>query len=434
MGLSIPSGKFQGTPLFDSHGPFFALDRKTAFPEDAPAVRQFVEDVEQLVPGALADYVQVKDFLWSKGRRSEATYNAFRSESERFLLWAWCVHGKSIAALKKRDIEAYIDFVVKPPKSWIGTAVVRRFETNQGQKRPRAEWRPFVVKMSKAERKELERKNPGSHVSIAKSSYALSQKSIREVFSNLSVLYTHLVDEDYAFGNVISAVKKASPHLIVDVTGEGVKRLSALEWEYVLNSTTAKADEDPEWERHLFVVATMKSLYLRVSEMSHRDKWTPRMGDFKRDSDGNWWFTAFGKGNKKRKVSVPDDYLQYLRRYRDSRGLDGLPGANESSPLLQPTRRQNPGLHARTIAMIAQEAFDHASSMLEKDGFAQEAKTLRAASTHWLRHTGASMDVESRALKDLAADLGHGKLSTTDKEYVHADDTERAASGKSRKV
>ena len=148
------SQRFDVIPLFDSYQPFYALGRGELFPGDIPAVKAFVESLEDVVSESINDYRHVKDFLWSKCRRSEATYNAFRSESERFLLWAWCVHGKSIAALKKRDIEAYIDFVVSPPKSWIGTQVCRRFTVKNGLKEPNKEWRPFVAKISKAERKE----------------------------------------------------------------------------------------------------------------------------------------------------------------------------------------------------------------------------------------------------------------------------------------
>ncbi|AWF81350.1 recombinase XerC [Microbulbifer sp. A4B17] len=427
------SQRFDAIPLFDSYRPFYAIDRGDLFSEDTPAVKSFVHSITNAVPEAITDYRHVKDFLWSKCRRSEATYNAFRSESERFLLWAWCIHGKSVAMMKKRDIEAYIDFVVTPPRSWIGTQVCRRFLVNNGLKETNKDWRPFVAKLSKAERKESLRSASVSDIKPDIGDYALAQKSLREVFSNLSVLYNHLVEEDYAFGNVIAAVKKASPHLIIDVSNDSVKRLSALQWEYVLESTRAKADEDPTWERHLFIVASMKSLYLRVSELSCRPKWSPKMGDFYREED-DWWFTAFGKGNKKRKVSVPVDFLDYLRRYRISRGLDGLPAVGESSPLLHPIRKHNPGLRSRTIAILTQEAFDLASEKMVQDGFEDDAKVLLATSTHWLRHTGASMDVETRALKDLSADLGHGRLSTTDKEYVHADDKERAASGRTRQV
>lgn len=425
--------RFDAIPLFDSYKPFYALERSKLFSDEIPSVHQYLVSITENIPTAIEDYRQVKDFLWSKCRRSEATFNAFRSETERFLLWAWCIQSKSIADMKKRDIEAYIDFVVKPERCWIGTTICRRFKVERGLKVPNKEWRPFVVKLSKGERKEAIKKDSKKPVKPKVNNYSLAHKSITEVFSNLNVLYNYLVDEDYAFGNAIASVKKSSPHLIVDETNEGVKRLSALQWEYVLESTREKADEDLTWERHLFIIASMKSLYLRVSELSYRKRWTPKMGDFFREDD-YWWFIAFGKGNKKRKVSVPIDYLHYLQRYRQSRGLDGLPAVKESSPLLQPIRKHSPGLQARMITVLAQEAFDRASEKMLLDGFKDDAKTLLATSTHWLRHTGASMDVDSRALKDLSADLGHGKLSTTDKEYVHADDKERASSGRSRRV
>ncbi|WP_444904803.1 site-specific integrase [Microbulbifer sp. CnH-101-E] len=424
---------FDAIPLFDSYHSFYALDRGKLFSEDTPVVKKFVQSMTITVPEAITDYKLVKDFLWSKCRQSEATYNAFRSESERFLLWAWCIHGKSIAIMKKRDIEAYIDFVVNPPKSWIGTQVCRRFSVNDGLKEANREWRPFVAKLSKAKRKEFLRSTTPSNIKPDTGDYALAQKSLIEVFSNLSVLYSHLVEGDYAIGNVIAAVKKACPNLTIDESRGSVNRLSARQWEYVLESTKAKADEDPNWERHLFIIASMKSLYLRVSELSCRPKWTPKMGDFYQEED-DWWFIVFGKCNKKRKVSVPIDFLDYLRRYRLSRGLDDLPAVGELSPLLHPIRQHNPGLRARTIAILAQEAFDLASEKMTRDGFEDDAKVLLATSTHWLRHTGASMDAENRDLKDLSADLGHGKLYTTDKEYFHADDKKRAFSGRTRRV
>ncbi len=425
--------RFNAVPLFDSYRYFFQHQRDELFPDDWPSIQRFMHKIETTVPGATQDFYQVKQFLWSKGRKSEATFNTFRSEAERFLLWAWCIKQNSIAYMKKRDFEEYLDFVVKPPKSWIDLKMVPRFRTEQSIRIPNPEWRPFVVKVSKAERKEFELNNPGHSLQPDKKHYSLKNKSIMEVFSNLSSLYNHLVDEEYAFGNPLPSVKRSSPYLVVDVANDSVKRLSPLQWEYVLESTKAQADQDPAWERHLFIIACMKSLYLRVSELSVRKNWTPTMGDFYQE-EGNWWLRVFGKGNKKRKVSVPDDFLFYLIRYRNSRGLDDYPSVGESTPLLEPIRKKSPGLQTRAIALAAQQAFDLASQKLLADGFGKDAKILLAASTHWLRHTGASMDVEFRPLKDLSADLGHGKLGTTDKEYVHADDQERAASGKKRRV
>ena len=67
-----------------------------------------------------------------------------------------------------------------------------------------------------------------------------------------------------------------------------------------------------------------------------------------------------------------------------------------------------------------------------KEGFSDEAQTLKEATTHWLRHTGASMDIDSRPLKHMADELGHASMGTTDRVYVQSDHLERAKSGKKR--
>ncbi len=65
----------------------------------------------------------------------------------------------------------------------------------------------------------------------------------------------------------------------------------------------------------------------------------------------------------------------------------------------------------------------------------EAARKLLEASSHWLRHTGASMEIErGRALKDLSEDLGHASMATTDTVYVQSENKKRAASGKGRKV
>lgn len=70
------------------------------------------------------------------------------------------------------------------------------------------------------------------------------------------------------------------------------------------------------------------------------------MGHFFRDQDNFLWFRVFGKGNKKRRVSVPDEYKPYLERYRTYRGLNAMPVENENIPLMHKTRGSN-GLSTR---------------------------------------------------------------------------------------
>ena len=68
------------------------------------------------------------------------------------------------------------------------------------------------------------------------------------------------------------------------------------------------------------------------------------------------------------------------------------------------------------------------------EGFVDEAQALREATTHWLRHTGASKDIATRPLKHMADDLGHASMGTTDQVYIQSDMKDRARSGKQREV
>ena len=91
-------------------------------------------------------------------------------------------------------------------------------------------------------------------------------------------------------------------------------------------------------------------------------------------------------------------------------------------------------MSSRQLRNIVQEAFDIAYEKMLSEGHREESKALQSATTHWLRHTGASEDISSRPLKLMADDLGHSSMGTTDQVYIKSDMKERAATGKSRKV
>lgn len=55
------------------------------------------------------------------------------------------------------------------------------------------------------------------------------------------------------------------------------------------------------------------------------------------------------------------------------------------------------------------------ANWLTEQGRDYEAFEIKSASSHWLRHTGASQDAENRPIKHLSEDLGHASMSTTDK-------------------
>lgn len=351
----------------------------------------------------------------------------FRNEIERWCLYCWQARAKSIFDVTRKYLEAYIDFVYQPDKNWIGTSVQQRFIDVNGLAKSNPKWRTFVAKLAKS----LTKRNPLQSAPI--DSYRPSQESLVATFTALSVLYQHAQMEDVCDKNYVPVVKKSCPYLIKQVQRKTPDTLSQLQWEYVLGITKESADENPKFERNLFIIATLKSLYLRVSELSEHAKWSPKMSDFSVDDDGFWYLTVFGKGNKVRDVTVPEAYMPYLKRYRVSRGLPSLPAPDEDTTMLNKLRGAG-NLTARQIRRIVEESFDLAIAALKKDGFEDDANYLMAATTHWLRHTGATEDAGSRPLKHLADELGHASSETTDRNYIQSNIKDRARSGQHRKV
>ena len=67
------------------------------------------------------------------------------------------------------------------------------------------------------------------------------------------------------------------------------------------------------------------------------------------------------------------------------------------------------------------------------DGFVDEVAQLKAATVHWLRHTGISDDVKHRPREHVRDDAGHGSSAITDR-YIDIELRERHASGKQKKI
>src|SRR5690606_16648833 len=156
-------------------------------------------------------------------------------------------------------------------------------------------------------------------------------------------------------------------------------------------------------------------------------------GDFERDMEGNWCLRTVGKGNKERQVSVSDEMLLALQRYRRSRGLSALPAPGEPTALIHKTRGPAGISSTRQIRGIVQLCFDGARQKMHEDGFAEEAMQLSAATVHWLRHTGISEDVKHRPREHVRDDAGHGSSAITDR-YIDVERSARHASARGKLI
>lgn len=356
------------------------------------------------------DLAFLYQFLYVYGRKSEATFNRFRNEIERFYLWSWTIKQASVFDLKREDIEAYVEFVVETSDDWVAQSVQWRFKDSNGLRVVNSSWRPFVYKTN-----------------------GVSQQTLASMFTALNVFYKFAILEEKSFANFVPVVKKNCPYLVVQSQIKMPDTLSNLQWEYVFGVTKDRCEKDPKLERNLFTLACLKGLYLRISELSDRPQWAPVMSHFWQDQDGFWFLRIMGKGNKLRDVTLSEEFIEYLKRYRLSRGLTSLPRVDEPHPIIHKLRG-NGGMNVRQIRRIVQESFDLAIKKLNEDGFQEEAENLQAATSHWLRHTGATHDAQHRPLKHLSEDLGHSKIATTDQIYIQTNIKERAKSGIKRKL
>lgn len=175
------------------------------------------------------------------------------------------------------------------------------------------------------------------------------------------------------------------------------------------------------------------AMYLRISELVADDRSTPTMGDFRADADKNWWLQVTGKGNKVRMITVSDDMLSALKRYRTYLGLSPLPHIGESTPMICKIKGTGPVTSTRQIRFIVQDCFDQAHQRMLDENLKEEALELKAATVHWLRHTGISEDVKHRPKEHVRDDAGHASMATTDR-YIDTEMRERHASAKHKKI
>jgi site-specific recombinase XerD len=357
---------------------------------------------------------------------SLGTFNSYRREIKRLLQWSAIVANKSLDQLKREDIELFVYFCLSPPKSWIGTKKAPRFIIEDGVRVPNPEWRPFVVTVSKTAHKCGKRPNAKD--------FDLSQGSVKELLAIIGSFYSYLIQEEYLHMNPVALIRQKSKFIRKIHGPQKVKRLSELQWAYVIKTAENMALADPlAHERTLFIMSVLYSMYMRISELVASDRWSPTMNHFYRDGESNWWFITVGKGNKQRQIAVSNDMLLALKRWRKYLGLSLLPSPIDILPLLPKNKGKGPITSSTYIRRIVQNCFDQSIEALRRDNLIEEAETLMEATVHWLRHTGIYDDVKHRPREHVRDDAGHGSSAITDK-YIDIELRERHASAKNKRI
>ena len=374
---------------------------------------------------ASKDFHLILQFLYSY-RGSKQTYNAYRRELERLIQWSWFVRKSSVTHLKRDDIEVFVEFCIKPYKRWIGLKTVARFKKKDGGKVPNPEWRPFEASIPK--------KDVKNGMVPTKDDYSLSQKAIQALFAITGSFYQYLLQEEVITANPVTLIRQKSKFIQKETKQRVIRRLSNRQWEVVINIAREQAEEDIAHERTVFILSLLFGMYLRISELTSKERWTPTMGDFYKDNEGNWWFKTVGKGNKARTIAVSPAMMKALKHYRKTYlNLPPLPPLDDETPLIGHIKNANrPITDERPIRYLIQTCFDQAADYLEQTD-PEEAETLRVATVHWLRHTGISEDVKTRPREHVRDDAGHSSSAITDR-YIDVELRERAKTARGKSI
>jgi site-specific recombinase XerD len=352
-----------------------------------------------------------------------ATFDSYRKEAERLLLWSLVALGKPLSSLTHEDCLRYQHFLADPQPAavWV-TGGDAQAGACRGRKHPRgdARWRPFYGPLSPA--------------------------SIRQATVILNVLFSWLVQAGYLAGNPLALSRQRTRRVAPRIT----RYLEPGLWQEVKDSIAAMPQDSPRARAHAHRVRWLFTLLylggLRIAEVGGNT-----MGQFfvRRDADGTmrWWLAVHGKGDRERLVPATRELMTELSRYRQSLGMTALPSPHENTPLVLPVGKTAGSTRGGTaeppagatagdtsrpltraaLHTIVKSVFAQAAQRLRERGGenAARAELLEQASAHWLRHSAGSHMADRQVdLRHVRDNFGHASLTTTSI-YLHVDDDRR---------
>ncbi|CAG9185989.1 phage integrase family protein [Cupriavidus pampae] len=332
------------------------------------------------------------------------TQRAYRKEAERFLLWAVLERRKPLSSMNTDDCIAYRDFLGGPPAHWCAPRSRERWSPL---------WRPFEGP--------LDPRAQGYAITV------------------LANLYRYLNDKGYLAGNPwggIRAPRSAQPSL------DAGRSFTAAQWAFIC----ARLAELPTSSINQRLQVALPLLYatgLRLSEVvaAQTDdlEWLSLAGEDIGTTEDGWWLTVVGKGDKLRRVPVPDDVISRVVSYLQARGhSDGLAArgvallghaTDQAERALWAKRDLADGgapVAASTLYRQVKRFFTSCAADLRETN-SRDADRLALASTHWMRHTHISHALAAGVPLQVAQqNAGHNSLDTTTV-YVTTEDGRRIA-------
>ena len=296
------------------------------------------------------------------------TQRAYRTEAERFVLWATLQKRKALSSLTHEDCIEYRDFLADPqPRS--------RWRVPRSRPRCSPLWRPFEGPLG-----------------------IVAQRRAIMVLRNL---FSYLQDQAYLVGNAWSHI--TVPNSTVQSMNVG-RAFTQSQWKF-LNERAAALGSESASLRLRLALSLFYATGLRISEavaaqVDHLN-WVEYPGESDEPGVEGFELTVVGKGDKWRVVPVPDDVITLLKEYLVARGLKSEPSdignlpafligrlvdAHERAPnLVDATRDGRLGISATTLGEQIKHFFENCSRELLAAGDVRGAERFGRATTHWLR-------------------------------------------------
>lgn len=320
-----------------------------------------------------------------------STHAAYEKEVTRFLVWVLTTQHKPLSSVTYEDWTAYLAFLQdpQPAERWVSGS-------NRWAARGTSAYRPFRGPLSVA-----------------------SQRYAQRVLWNL---FEWLRGVGYLAGNpiIVNRRRNKAPKRSIE------RVLTTDVWQAVIASIEEYPRDTPADQKRYAQARWAVSLFYTTA-IRTTEAVNAQMGDLysvpdPHDRSMRHFLRVIGKGDKERSVPITEAFLVELRRYRRMFGMSPMPRAGETTPLmfsLQTSTRIKP-LARHALYQQLKAIFKKAADRLEPTD-AAGAETLRAASTHWLRHTAATEMLNNGAdLRSVQQVLGHASIATTGL-YSHAE-------------
>jgi len=324
----------------------------------------------------------------------KTTYQSYRKEAERLLLWCVIQAKKPLSSINRDDFTAYAEFLENPQPSqlWCGK------KGGKGIKRGSEGWKPFFGPLS-----------PSAKVTA---------------LSIINSLMTYLYEARYLDSNPLSLMRSLKRR---NVTMEEQRLkvyeriLADDEWQAVIQTVEEwpnQSDDEKDYKARLrLTVGLLFYLGLRVGDIT-----TSTWQAFKKINN-NWWFFVRGKGDKLAKIPVNNELLKIIIDYRIHFDMTVYPHADDTKPLVWSFKNKKKPIGSRQINNIIKQLAEKATEKFP-DSLAKQQK-LRKLSPHWFRHQSASMQARlGIPAEHIKANMRHESHQTT-MIYIHADEEER---------